>query len=71
MCYGKSQIVVLITKHINMNKSIHDKIAHQQLRLSLLIVENIIKKTKEHSDKNIGSRNQNTLTANEAQLKTK
>ena len=32
MCYGKSQIVVLITKHINMNKSIHDKIAHQQLK---------------------------------------
>ena len=55
ICYGKSQIAVLITKHINMNKSIHDKIAHQQLRLSLLIVENIIKKTKEHSDKNIGS----------------
>ena len=55
ICYGKSQIVVLITQHINMNKSIHDKIAHQQLRLSLLIVENIIKKTKEHSDKNIGS----------------
>ena len=53
-CYGKSQIVVLITKHINMNKSIHDKIDHQQLRLPLLIVENIIKKTKEHSDKNIG-----------------
>ena len=38
-----------------MKKSIHDKIAHQQLRLSLLIVENIIKKTKEHLDKNIGS----------------
>ena len=55
ICYGKSQIAVLITKHINMNKSIHDKRAHQQLRLSLLIVENIIKKTKEHSDKNIGS----------------
>ena len=31
MCYGKSQIAVLTTKHINMNKSIHDKIAHQQL----------------------------------------
>ena len=57
ICYGKSQIAVLTTKHINMNKSIHDKIAHQQLRLSLLIVENIIKKTKEHSDKNIGSEN--------------
>ena len=55
ICYGKLQIAVLITKHINMNKSIHDNIAHQQLRLLLLIVENIIKKTKEHSDKNIGS----------------
>ena len=55
ICYGKSQIAVLITKRINMNKSIHDKIIHQQLRLSLLIVEIIIKKTKEHSDKNIGS----------------
>ena len=55
ICYGKLQIVVIITKHINMNKSIHDKISHQELRLSLLIVENIIKKTKEHSDKNIGS----------------
>ena len=55
ICYGKSQIAVLITKHINMNKSIHDKIAHQQLILPLLIVENIIKKTKGHSDKNIGS----------------
>ena len=54
-CYGKSQIAILITKHINMNKSIPDKIVHQQLRLSLLIVENIIKKTKEHSYKNIGS----------------
>ena len=39
MCYGKSQIAVLITKHINMNKSIYDKIAHQQLKLPLLIVE--------------------------------
>ena len=38
-----------------MNKSIHDKIAHQQLKLPLLIVEGIIKDTKEHSDKNIGS----------------
>ena len=55
MCYGKSQIVVLITKHINMNKSIHDNIAHQQLKIPLLIVENITEYTKEHSDKNIGS----------------
>ena len=36
MCYGKLQIVVLITKHINMNKSIDDKIAHQPLKLPLL-----------------------------------
>ena len=58
MCYGKSQIVVLINKHINMNKSIYDKIAHQQLKLPLLTVEkDIIKGTEEHSDKNIGSRN--------------
>ena len=55
MCYGKSQIVVLITKHINMNKSIYDKIAHQQLKLPLLIVENITEYTREHSGKNIGS----------------
>ena len=54
MCYGKSQIVVLINKHINMNKSIHDKIAHQQLKLPLLIVERHHKDTEEHSDKNIG-----------------
>ena len=39
ICYGKSQIAILITKHINMNKSIYDKIAHQQLKLPLLIVE--------------------------------
>ena len=57
MCYGKSHIVVLITKHINMNKSIYDKIAHQQFKLSLLIVEKHHKSTEEHSDKNIGSRN--------------
>ena len=54
-CYGQSQIVVLITEHINMNESIHDKIAHHQLKIPLLIVENITKYTKEHSDKNIGS----------------
>ena len=54
-CYGKSQLVVPRTKHINMNKSIHDKIAHQQLRLSLLIVENITEYTREHSGKNTGS----------------
>ena len=55
MCYGKSQIAVLITKHINMNKSIYDKIAHQQLKLPLVIVEKHHKCTEEHSDKNIGS----------------
>ena len=38
-----------------MNKSIHDKIAHQQLKLPLLIVEKHHKDTEEHSDKNIGS----------------
>ena len=57
MCYGKSQIVVLTTKHINMKKSIPDKIAHQQLKLPLFIVEKHHKGTKEHSDKNIGSGN--------------
>ena len=55
MCYGKSQISILITKHINMNKSIHDKIAHQQLKTPLLIVEDITKYNEEHLDKNIGS----------------
>ena len=55
MCYGKSQIAVLITKHINMNESIHDKIAHQQLKKPLLTVENITEYTREHSDKNICS----------------
>ena len=55
MCYGKSQIAILITKHINMNKSIHDKIAHQQLKLTLLIVEDITKYIKEHLKKNMGS----------------
>ena len=55
MCYGKSQISVLITKHINMNKSIQDKIAYQQLKIPLLMVEDITKYTKEHSNKNIGS----------------
>ena len=39
MCYGKSQIAVLITKHINMKKSIYDKIANQYLKIPLLIVE--------------------------------
>ena len=38
-----------------MNKSIHDKIAHQQLKISLLIVENVTEYTREHSGKNIGS----------------
>ena len=55
MCNGKSQIGVLITKHMNMNKSIHDKITHQQLKTPLLMVEDIIKYTKKHSNKNIGS----------------
>ena len=55
MCYGKSHIVVLTTKHMNMNKSIHDKVDHQQLTLPLLIVEKHLKGTEEHSDKNIGS----------------
>ena len=53
--YGKSQIVVLITKHINMKKIIYDKIAHQQLKIPLLIVENVTEHTREHSGKNIGS----------------
>ena len=54
-CYGKSQIAVLIAKHINKNESIHDKIAHHQLKIPLLTVENITEYTREHSDKNIGS----------------
>ena len=55
-CYGKSQIAVIITKPINMNKSIHDKIAHHQLKqIPLLTVENITEYTREHSGKNIGS----------------
>ena len=53
-CYGKSQIVVPKIKHISRNKDIHDKIAHQQLKLPLLIVENTIEYTREHSGKNIG-----------------
>ena len=55
-CYGKSQIVVPRNKHISMNKNIHDKIAHQPLEPQLLIVENIIEYTREHSGKNIGSK---------------
>ena len=54
-CYGQSQIAIPRTKHMNMNKSIHDKIAHQQLKIQLLIVENITEYTREHSGKNIGS----------------
>ena len=54
-CYDKSQIVVPKTKHISMNKDIHNKIAHQQLKPPLLIVENITEYTREHSGKNIGS----------------
>ena len=57
MCYGKSQIVVLITKHINMNKSVYDKIAHQRSKFPLLIVEKHHQGTEKHSDKNIGSGN--------------
>ena len=47
MCYGKSQIAILITKHIKMNKSIHDNIAHEQLKIPLLIVEKTSKRFKE------------------------
>ena len=54
-CYGKSQIVVPRTKHTNMNKRIHDKTTHQQLKLPLLIVENVTEYTGDHSSKNIGS----------------
>ena len=54
-----------------MNKSIYDKIAHQQLKLPSLTVENITEYTREHSRKNIGSESQNALTINEIQLKTK
>ena len=54
-CHGKSQIAIPRTKHISMNKDIHDKIAHQQLKIPLLIVENVTKYTREHSGKNIGS----------------
>ena len=39
MCCGKSQIAALMTKHINMNESVHDKISHHQLKIPLLIVE--------------------------------
>ena len=56
VCYGKSHIVVLITKHINMNESIHDKIAHHRLKIPLLTVESITEYTREHLDKNIGSK---------------
>ena len=38
-----------------MNESIHDKIAHQQLKKPLLTVENITEYTREHSEKNRGS----------------
>ena len=55
MCYGKSQIVVLITKHISMNKSIHDKIAHQQLKNPITHSGRHHKYTQEHSNKNIDS----------------
>ena len=39
-----------------MNKDIRDKIAHQQLKPPLLIVETITEYTREHSDKKIGSK---------------
>ena len=42
-------------KHINMNKSIHDKIAHQQLKNPITHSGKHHKGTEEHSDKNIGS----------------
>ena len=51
----QTQIAVPRTKHISMNKYIHDKIAHQQLKPPLLIVENITEYTREHSGKNISS----------------
>ena len=44
----------LESKHINMNKDIHDKIAHQQLKSPLLVVEMITEYTREHSSNNIG-----------------
>ena len=55
MCYGKTKIVVLTTKHINMNKSIHDKIAHQQLTPITHSEKKHHKCTEELLDKNIGS----------------
>ena len=55
MCYGKSQLAALLTKHININQNIHDKIAHQQLKIPLLIVENVTEYTREDSGRNIGS----------------
>ena len=54
-----------------MIRNIHDKIAHQQLKIPLLMVEDITKYTKEHSNKNIGSGSQNALTFNETLLKMK
>ena len=44
-----------MTKHIDMNESIRDKIAHKPLKIPLLIVGDITKYTEEHSDKNMGS----------------
>ena len=55
MCYGKSQIAALMTKHINMNESIHDKIAHQQLKNPITHSRRHHKDTEENLDKNIGS----------------
>ena len=54
MCYGKLQIAALLTKHINMNKNIHDKIAHQQLKYPITHSGKHHKDTEEHLDKNIG-----------------
>ena len=39
-----------------MNEDIHEKIVHQQLKPPLLIVKIIIEYTREHLDKNIGSK---------------
>ena len=56
-----------------MNKSMHDKIAHKQLkkRSHYSQWKNITDCTGEHSGKNIGSESQNTLTVNETQSKLK
>ena len=53
------------SKHINMNRDMHNKIARRLLKHSLLIVEIIKEKTREHPNKNIGSESYNALTVNE------